>query len=150
MKICIASDHRGFSLKQELLKYLKTKYNITDIGPFTNEMTDYTKYGIMVGEKIKNKEYDFGILICGSGIGISIAANKVKKVRCAKVSSVEEAKLTRKDNDANVIALDGNMNISEKIEIVEAFLNTPFSELERYKKRLKQIEMYENGENIEW
>lgn len=150
MKICIASDHRGYALKEELLKYLKPRYDITDLGTYTNEMTDYPKYGIMLGEKIKNKEYDYGILLCGSGIGISIAANKVKSVRCAKVNSVEEAKLTRSDNDANVIALDGKMNVSEKIEIVEAFLKTPFANIDRYKKRLKQIEMYENGENIEW
>ena len=150
MRICIASDHRGFALKEELLKYLKQRYDITDLGTFNNETTDYTKYGILLGEKIKNKEYDFGIAICGSGIGISIAANKVKTVRCAKVNNVEEAKMTRRDNNANVIALNGEMNIGEKIEIIETFLKTPFAEIERYKKRLKQIEMYENGEKIEW
>ena len=123
MKICIASDHRGFLLKNELYERLKQKYDITDLGTYTEEMTDYSKYGILLGEKIKNKEYDFvweeydfGIAICGSGIGISIACNKVKKVRCAKVTTKNEAYLTRKDNNANIVALDGNMNVEEKMD----------------------------------
>lgn len=150
MKICIASDHRGFLLKNELYERLKQKYDITDLGTYTEEMTDYSKYGILLGEKIKNKEYDFGIAICGSGIGISIACNKVKKVRCAKVTTKNEAYLTRKDNNANIVALDGNMNVEEKMEIVETFLNTKFEEIPRYVKRIKDIEMYENGDKLEW
>lgn len=150
MKICIASDHRGFLLKNELYEHLKQKYDIKDLGTYTSEMTDYSKYGILVGEKIKNKEYDFGVVICGSGIGISIACNKVKNVRCAKVTNKNEAYLTRKDNDANVIALDGNMNVDEKLEMVETFLNTKFEEIPRYVKRIKDIEMYENGDKLEW
>jgi len=150
MKICMACDHRGFGLKEELFNYLNDKYDVTDLGTYTNDMVDYTKYGFLVGEKIKNKEYDFGIVICGTGIGISIACNKVKGIRCAKVNSVDDAVMTRKDNDANVIALDGKMDRNTAIEIVESFINTEFSNVERYKKRILDIEMYERGEYIDW
>lgn len=149
MKICIASDHRGFGLKEELFHYLNDKYDVTDLGPYSNDMVDYTKYGFLTGEKIRDNEYDFGIVICGTGIGMSIVCNKVKKVRCAKVNSVDDAVMTRKDNDANVIALDGKTDIKTAIEIVESFLNTEFSNVERYKKRIADITKYENGEYID-
>ena len=149
MKLCIASDHRGYNLKENLFKYLKEKYDITDLGTYNTEMADYTKYGFLVGEKIKNNEYDLGIVICGSGIGISIACNKVKKVRCAKVDNKEDAMLTRKDNNANVIALSGKKDINEAIDIVETFINTEFGNLDRYVKRINDIFDYENGEYID-
>lgn len=149
MKICIASDHRGFELKEKLLKYLNNKYNIEDLGTHSSEMVDYTKYAFLVGEKVRDKEYDFGIVICGTGIGISIACNKVKNIRCAKVNSVDDAIMTRKDNDANVIALDGKLDENNAIEIIEAFLNTEFSNIERYQKRIHDIELYERGEYVE-
>lgn len=146
MKICIASDHRGFGLKEELFNYLNDKYDVTDLGTYSNDMADYTKYGFLVGEKVRDKEHDFGIVICGTGIGISIACNKVKGIRCAKVNSVDDAIMTRKDNDANVISLDGKLDRNVAIEMVEAFLNTEFSNVERYKKRIDDIKKYENGE----
>ncbi len=149
MRICIASDHRGFSLKKELFDYLNDKYDVTDLGPYSGDMVDYTKYGFLVGEKIRDSEYDFGIVICGTGIGISIACNKVKRVRCAKVNSVDDAIMTRKDNDANVIALDGKMDIKSAVEIVETFINTEFSNVERYKKRIEDIRLYEDGDYID-
>ena len=149
MKICIASDHRGFGLKEDLFNYLNDKYDVTDLGTYTNDMVDYTKYGFLVGEKIRNKEHDLGIVICGTGIGISIVCNKVKGIRCAKVNSVDDAVMTRKDNDANVIALDGKMDRNTAIEIVESFINTEFSNVERYKKRILDIDMYERGEYID-
>lgn len=77
MKIALASDHRGYKLKQELIEYLKTKYEIIDLGTNSEESTDFPKYGILLGESIQKKEADLGIAICGTGIGISIAANKV-------------------------------------------------------------------------
>ena len=146
MKIAIANDHRGYKLKKELYRYLKERYDITDLGTDNEESTDYTKYAFILGEKVANKEYDYGILICGSGIGISIACNKVKGIRCAKVNSEEEAYLTRKDNDANVVAFSGKTNINDAIDIVEKFLRTPFENNERYIKRIKDITDYENGE----
>lgn len=149
MKICIASDHRGFGLKEEIFNYLNTKYDVTDLGTYSNDMADYTKYGFLVGEKVSKKEYDFGIVICGTGIGISIACNKVKGIRCAKVNSVDDVIMTRKDNDANVMALDGKLDRNEAIEMVESFINTEFSYVERYLKRIEDIAMYEKGEYID-
>ncbi len=146
MKLAIANDHRGYKLKKELYRYLKERYDITDLGTDSEERTDYTKYAFKLGERVANKEYDYGILICGSGIGISIACNKVKGIRCAKVNNEEEAYLTRKDNNANVVAFSGTTNINDAIRIVEKFLMTPFEKNERYIKRIKDITDYENGE----
>ncbi len=145
MKIGIASDHRGYDLKQELIKYLKNKnYEITDYGTNSIENVDYTKYGFLLGEKVASHEVDYGIAICGSGIGISIACNKVKGIRCAKVSSVEDAYLTRKDNDANIIALSGKLSKFKAKNIVNTFFKTEFSNTDRYISRIKQISDYEN------
>lgn len=149
MKICIASDHRGFPLKEELFNYLKDKYDVDDLGSYSSDMTDYTKYAFLTGEKVRDKEYDFGILICGTGIGMSIACNKVKGIRCAKVNSISDAVMTRKDNDANVIALDGKTDFDSAVQMVDAFLNTQFSGVERYKKRIEDIRKYEDGEYID-
>ena len=149
MKICMGSDHRGYELKTKIIEALKDKYDITDLGTYSKDAADYTKYAFLVGEKVSNKEYDYGILICGTGIGISIACNKVKGIRCAKVDSVEDARLTRNDNDANVIAISGKTELSKALEIVETFLTTPFSNIERYIKRLNVIYYYLNGDYIE-
>ena len=146
MKLCIASDHRGYRLKNELLNYLKDKYSIDDLGTYSEESTDYTKYAFLLGEKVRDGMYDFGIAICGSGIGISIACNKVKGIRCAKVSSIEDALLTRGDNDANVIALSGKLPFEEAKVYVDTFLSTEFSNIPRHQKRIDDITNYENGE----
>ena len=139
MKIAIASDHHGVDLKQKLTKYLEDKdYNVVDCGPNTNEMVDYPEYAFKVGNMISNQDADYGILICNTGIGMSIAANKVKGVRCARVVSEEDAKMTRRDNDANVIAL------SAQIEILNIFFNTEFLKLDRYVRRIEEINNYEH------
>ena len=148
MKICIASDHRGYKLKQMLLEKLKDEYQIVDLGTNSENNTDYTKYAFLLGEKVSSKEYDFGILICGTGIGISIACNKVKGIRCAKVDSVLDAEMTRKDNDANVVAINGNIDIEKAIEIIRKFLTTKFTNIERYVKRIDDIRKYEMGDYI--
>ena len=145
MKIAIANDHRGFELKTKVLAELGSKYDITDLGAYSSEQADYTKYAFKLGEKVASKEYDRGILICGSGIGISIAANKVKGIRCAKVDSKDDAYYTRRDNDANVIAFGEKMPLDKAIEIIETFLNTDFSGIERYIKRINDITLYEEG-----
>jgi ribose 5-phosphate isomerase B len=146
MKICIGSDHRGFALKNKLIEALNKNYDITDLGTYSDESTDYPKYGFLVGEAVANKKYDYGIVICGSGIGISIACNKVKGVRCAKVENAEEAYYTRNDNDSNVVAFSEKLDFDEALRIVEKFLETPFSNLERHQKRIDMITKYENGE----
>ena len=142
MKIGIASDHRGYELK-EYLKNNLGDYEVVDYGTNSNESVDYPDYGILLAEKVKNKEVDFGIAICGSGIGISIACNKVKGIRCAKVSTVLEAEYTRNDNDANIVALSSETEKKLALEIIEKFLNTPFSNDERHLRRIEKIRKYE-------
>ena len=145
MKIAIASDHRGFDLKMKILKELGEKYDITDLGCYSTESADYTKYGFKLGEAVASHEFERGIVICGSGIGISIAANKVKDIRCAKVSNKDEAYYTRNDNDANVVAFGEKTSFEDAIAIIETFINTPFSNVDRYVKRINDISLYEEG-----
>lgn len=142
-KIGIASDHRGYNLKQKLTKYLNKKgYTVIDYGCDDTTSHDYPEYGFKLGQAVRDKQIEKGIAICGSGIGISIACNKVKGVRCAKVNSAKEAKYTRLDNDANIIALSGNTNVMKAKDIVDTFLNTEFSNEERHKKRIKMLDDY--------
>lgn len=148
MKIAIASDHRGYPLKTELIKYLtKKNYEIVDMGTNSTEMVDYPEYAFKLGESVANKEVDFGIVVCGTGIGISIACNKVIGVRCAKVDNMKEAELTRKDNDANVLALNGSMPLYRAKDIVDTFFKTEFTNVERYVNRINAISKYENNLN---
>ena len=106
MTIGIGNDHRGYELKKQLIEYLKeNKYEIKDLGSNSNQPTDYPIYAFKVGEAINNKQIDLGILICRTGIGMSIACNKVKGIRCGKVDNKEEARLCKVDNNCNVIAL---------------------------------------------
>lgn len=144
MKIGIANDHRGYKLKTKLIPYLQKKgYEVEDYGAFSTESVDYSDYGILLGEKVRDKIVDFGIAICGSGIGISIACNKVKGVRCAKVNNPKEAKLTRLDNNANVIALSEKLHLFEAKDILDTFLNTEYKEEERFQRRIDKITKYE-------
>lgn len=145
MKIAIASDHRGFNLKVKILAELNEKYDITDLGTYSSDQADYTKYAFKLGEAVASHEFDKGILICGSGIGISIAANKVKGIRCARVVNKDDAYYTRNDNDANVVAFGEKTSLEDAIEIVETFINTPFSGVDRYIKRINDISLYEDG-----
>ena len=142
MVIGIASDHRGFELKEKILESMKD-IQLIDFGTTSDESTDYPIYAIKIGEAVKNKIIDYGILICGSGIGMSIACNKVKGVRCAKVENAMEAKYTRNDNDANVVSFSENHSLEECIDIITNFINTPFKEEEKYIRRKKQITDYE-------
>ena len=142
MLVGIASDHRGVNLKKKLVEYFK---NFKDYGTMTEDSVDYPVYAFKIGEDVRDKKLDFGILICGSGIGMSIACNKVKGVRCAKVNSVKEAEYTRNDNDANVMAISAELSDEDAIKIVETFLNTPFSEIEKYQRRINLITKYEEN-----
>lgn len=146
MRIAIANDHNGVELKQKLTEYLTNKgYDVVNYGTDTKDRVDYPKYGIIVGEKVANKEADFGIVICGSAIGISIACNKVKGIRCGKVDSVDEAIHGRERDFVNVIALSGNASIEENLKITDAFLNAvENTEDPAYKLRVEQILEYEN------
>ena len=141
MKLAIANDHRGYDLKKYIIRHLKG-VEIIDLGS-DNVKSDYPKYGIKLGEYVvKNNCY--GLAICGSGIGISIACNKVKGIRCAKVNFIKEAKVTREDNNSNIIAISGDINPERALRIIEEFLNTDFKKEERHIKRINQINEYES------
>lgn len=145
MKIGIASDHRGYDTKEKLKKHFRDKYEIIDYGTDSKERTDYPIYGIKLGEKVRDKEVDYGIAICGSAIGISIACNKVKGVRCGKVNSKEEAIHAKTNDHVNVIAISGEEKLKTNIKIIEAFLNSKENtEDPIYQKRIDQITRYEN------
>ncbi len=145
MKVAIASDHRGYELKRIIIDNLKDKYQILDLGTNNIESVDYPLYGIKLGETVKNKEADLGIAICGTGIGISIAANKVKGIICAKISNEEEARLAKEHNHANIIALSGNQNPQEAVNMINTFIECRPSEDERHQRRIRQIQNYENA-----
>ncbi len=149
MKLGIASDHRGFETKQKMIKFLEDEgYNVVDYGTNSTERVDYTKYGFILGEAVRKKEVDFGIAICGSAIGISVACNKVKGIRCGKVNTKEEAIHGRENDFIKRIAISGNMPFDENTEIVNAFLNSKENTIDPvYKKRVDQITDYENGKN---
>ncbi len=144
MKIYIGSDHAGFELKEKMKEYLKeTGKNVIDVGPETADRVDYPVYGGRVGRSVVGDEGSFGIVICGSGIGISIAANKVKGVRAALCSEPLSASLSRKHNNANVVALGARL-IGETMakEIIDVFLSTGF-EGGRHSERVRLIDEME-------
>ena len=143
MRLGITNDHRGYKLKVELLEKLKKDYEIIDYGAKGTENVDYPLYAFKLGEALTNKEIDFGIAICGSGIGISIACNKVKGIRAARVISLEDVIETRGDNDANIICLNENMSLDTAYNLIITFITTPFSNLERHIRRINQIKEYE-------
>lgn len=144
MKVAVACDHRGYKVKEKLISYLEKKgYEVLNLGTDSPEMVDYSDYGIKLGEAIRDKKADLGIAICGTGIGISIACNKVKGVRCAKVSSAKEAKETRIHNNANVVAFSARMFMFEIKDIVDNFLKTEYKETERFERRINKISKYE-------
>ena len=144
MNIGIASDHRGYHLKQKLTNYLEKKgYNIIDFGTDSKESVDYPDYGFKLCDAINNNDIQYGIAICGTGIGICIACNKVKNIRCAKVDNYKEAILARKHNDANVIAFSAETSLMEAKDIIDEFLITNFENDERHIRRIQKISDYE-------
>lgn len=145
MKIGIANDHHGLEINKNLTNFLKELgYNVINYGPNTTDSVDYPIYAFKLGEAVAKKEVDFGIVICNSGIGMSIACNKVKGVRCAKVNDEWEAKMTRLDNDANVIAIGSRLPIDDLKNIIRVFLETEFSGIDRHQRRIDLINNY-NG-----
>lgn len=145
MKIGIASDHRGYETKEKIKEYFKNKYQIIDYGTSSTERTDYPIYGIKLGEKVRDKEVEYGIAICGSAIGISIACNKVKGIRCGKINTIKEAIHAKKNDHVNIIAISGEEKLKKNIKIIESFLNEKENtEDPVYEKRIQQITRYEN------
>ncbi len=146
MKIAIGCDHGGINLKPTLIKYLeKEGFEYTDFGCYSAESVDYPTYALAVSNAVANKDCDLGILICGTGIGMSIIANKVKGIRCGHCHDVFSAKMTKLHNDANVLALGERVvGAGLMIEIVDAFIKTPFSNEQRHIKRVDMIKEVEN------
>lgn len=140
--IGLGSDSAGYGLKQEVIEYLKDKgLEYKDYGCFDEQPCDYPIYAKEVAHAVADGECDRGILICGTGIGISIAANKVKGIRAAVCHDVFSAKATREHNDANILAMGARViGPSHALMIVDTFLNTEFSNAERHKRRIAQIE----------
>ncbi|WP_010302455.1 ribose 5-phosphate isomerase B [Kurthia senegalensis] len=140
MKIAIASDHGGNNLRKEIKGLLEQKgYEYTDFGPKDDNSVDYPDYATPVAEGVASGEFDKGILICGTGIGMSIAANKVKGIRCALVHDTFSAKATRCHNDSNVIAMGERViGAGLALEIVETWLSTDF-EGGRHERRVSKI-----------
>ena len=146
MKIGIANDHSGVDYKNALVKYISEKYGyeVINYGTDTSDSVNYAVYGEKVANAIKNKEIDRGIVICGTGIGISLACNKVKGIRCAVCSEPLSAKLSRLHNDANIVSMGARMIGLEMVkEIVDVFLTTEF-EGGRHKERIAYLEQIEN------
>ncbi|GEL77260.1 ribose 5-phosphate isomerase B [Tenuibacillus multivorans] len=146
MKVVLSSDHGGVNIRKEIASLLdEMKIQYEDIGCDCEGSVDYPDYGIPAAERVANGEFDFGILVCGTGIGMSMTANKVKGVRCALVHDVFSAKMTRQHNDANVIAM-GERVIGPGLarEIVKAFLESEF-EGGRHENRVNKIMAYEEN-----
>lgn len=143
MKIGIANDHRAYDVK-ERLKLLLDDYEIVDFGSFSSESVDFPKYAFTLATAVSKGEVDLGIAMCGTGIGFSIACNKVKGVRCAKVNSKEEAKLAKEHNNANILAFGANYFDEKQIkEMIDTFINSTFNTDPKYKIRNEQIKKYE-------
>ncbi|WP_130805715.1 ribose 5-phosphate isomerase B [Senegalia massiliensis] len=140
MKIAIGSDHGGYGLKQNIIKYLEDSgYEYNDFGTYSEDSVDYPDFGKKVSESVAKGEYDKGIVICGTGIGISIACNKVRGIRCALCSDIYSAKKAAEHNNANIIALGGRVLGQDLAQaIVEAFLSSEF-ESGRHERRVNKI-----------
>ena len=141
MKIAFGCDHAGVELKDVLSAYLHEKgYEIVDLGCYDSSPVDYPVYALEVASSVKRGEADRGILICGTGIGMSIAANKVNGIRCAHLTDTFSARVTCEHNDANVIALGARITGRELAkDIVDAYLSGTFTGVDAHVKRLKMI-----------
>lgn len=147
MKISIGCDHSALELKNIVIKHLeRLGHTVSDKGTYTKDSCDYTDFGYMVAKDIQSGEADRGIVICFTGIGMSIIANKVKGVRCALVGSVDAATLTREHNDTNCLALSAKYTEPAlACEIVDTWINTEFSFNERHERRINKISKYEEN-----
>lgn len=148
MKIALGSDHGGYKLKNEIISFLKENgYEIKDFGTYSTESCDYPDFAEKVAEAVVSKEFDFGILVCGTGIGISIPANKIPGVRAALCSDTFSAHATREHNDANILALGERVvGPGLAIDIVKTFLTSEFQG-ERHQKRIDKISLIEKKYN---
>ncbi|MBL4935792.1 ribose 5-phosphate isomerase B [Clostridium sp. YIM B02515] len=148
MRIAVGSDHAGFSLKKEVLKHLEERdIQFEDFGAFSEESCDYPDFALKVAEEVAGKRFELGILVCGTGIGISIAANKVPGIRAALCGDTFSAHACREHNDANILALGARVvGTGVALDIVDSFLNTRF-EGNRHQKRIDKISEIEKKYN---
>jgi len=144
MQIGVACDHGGFELKEELKVFLKSiRAEPIDMGTFSEESVDYPDFGVLVAEKVSRGELEKGILICGTGIGMSIVANKFPRIRAALANDLYSSRCSREHNDANILIIGGRIVGKELAkEIVKVWLETPFAQ-GRHKRRLQKIEALE-------
>ncbi|MCL2136095.1 MAG: ribose 5-phosphate isomerase B [Coriobacteriia bacterium] len=143
-KIAIASDHAGFEQKAEIAKWLENEgYEVFDFGPFNDDRVDYPDYAELVADAVVKAQAELGILICGTGIGMAIAANKIPGIRAATLTSTDVASLAREHNAANIATLSGRfVDLATNKQIVEAFINSePLGE--RHAERVKKISALE-------
>lgn len=142
MKIAIGSDHAGYALKQKVLAFLKKKrITARDFGTYSEESCDYPDFAYPVARAVAKKRFDRGILICGSGVGVSITANRVKGVRAVNVNDLYTARQSREHGDSNVLCLAGRRLAPAKaLKIAALWLATPFSGDPRHLRRLKKID----------
>ena len=148
MKVALGCDHGGYHLKNDIIKHLESKnIEVEDFGTYSTESCDYPDYAFKVAEEVANKNFDFGILVCGTGIGISIAANKVPGIRAALCSDTFSAHATREHNDANILALGARVvGPGLALDIVDTFLNAKF-EGDRHINRINKISQIEKKYN---
>ena len=146
MKIALGCDHGGYELKQFIMKTLeKLGYEYEDFGCYSLESCDYPDFGAAAARAVAEGKCDRGIVICTTGIGISIAANKVRGIRCALLSDVMSARLTREHNDTNMMAIGAGVTGEMlALEIVDTWLNTEFSHAERHQRRIDKVMALEN------
>jgi ribose 5-phosphate isomerase B len=146
-RVAVGADHAGFPVKEIIREFLqKAGYLVDDLGTWSEESVDYPDYGKAVGECVASHKDLFGIAVCGTGMGISIAANKVRGIRAAVAHDVSTARLAREHNDANVLALGGRVvSGSQAIEMVQTFLNTAFAG-GRHSRRVEKIAIIEQDE----
>ena len=138
--VCIASDHAGFDLKEDIKNYLiNKKVSIFDLGPYSDHSVDYPDYAKKLSMRIKSKKSDAGILVCGSGTGMAISANKIRTIRAAVCYNLKSTRLSRQHNNANIIALGSRFTKKKlSLKLVDVFLKTKF-EGGRHLRRVKKI-----------
>jgi ribose 5-phosphate isomerase B len=151
MKIAIANDHAAVELKNEIVKHLEQKgYEYINLGTDSTDSIDYPLYGYKAAKAVQSGQCTFGIVICGTGIGISLSANKVPGIRCAVCSEPLSASLTRQHNNANMLAMGARMiGVEMAKAIVDTFLSTEYSQEERHQRRIDMVSAIEQGQEPE-
>ena len=149
MKIAIANDHHGVNKKNMIIKYLKNKgYQVTDLGTNDTNIVDFPQYSFEVSNMVIDKKVDLGILICGTGIGMSIAANRVKGIRCAKINNVKDARFAKEHNSANVLAIPSYLTNFNIKRMLDTFIKQVPSKLDRYRRRNEMLDEYNSEDHV--